>query len=131
MSQIDLMKRQHTEISLILNKLKEVMSGEDNNLIAKCINELAGKLTMHLKYEDDYLYPQLLKSDNSIIKNTTNKFMKEMGDLASVFVEFKNKYNTKSKIDADVNGFKKSCKEVIKALEKRLHKEDTELYIHV
>lgn len=131
MSQTDLMKRQHKEISIILETLKKVMNEDDSKATAKCINELAGKITLHLKYEDDYLYPELLKSDNSVVKTTANRFMREMGDLASVFGDFKDKYNTKSKIDADVEGFKKYCKEVIKALEKRLSKEDNELYVYL
>lgn len=131
MSQIDLMKKQHKEITTILDKLKDTVQKEDYVLVTKYVNELAGKLIMHLKYEDDYLYPNLLKNNNSVVKSTANRFMREMGNLASVFVDFKNKYNTRRKIEADVNGFKKSCNEIIKALEKRLDKEDNELYIYV
>lgn len=131
MKQIELMKKQHKEIAAIIDKLKSALPKEDYAVIAKIINELAGKIIMHLKYEDDYLYPELLKNESTIVKDKANKFIKEMGDLASVFVEYKDKYNTKSKIESNLNEFKKSSTQIIRALEKRLNKEDNELYVYV
>lgn len=131
MSQIDTIKKQHSEIANILEKLKSALSKEDYYAASSNINELAGKLKIHLRYEDDYIYPELLKSENTNVKNISNKFIKEMGDLASVFDDFKNKYNTKSKIESNITEFKLTCNVVIKALEKRLSKEDNELYIYL
>lgn len=131
MSQIDTIKKQHSEIANILEKLKNALSKEDYSAASSNINELAGKLKIHLRYEDDYIYPELLKSENTNVKNISNKFIKEMGDLASVFDDFKNKYNTKSKIESNITEFKSTCNVVIKALEKRLSKEDNELYIYL
>lgn len=131
MSQIDTIKKQHSEIANVLGKLKNALSKEDYSAASSNINELAGKLKIHLRYEDDYIYPELLKSENTNVKNISNKFIKEMGDLASVFDDFKNKYNTKSKIESNITEFKSTCNVVIKALEKRLSKEDNELYIYL
>lgn len=132
MSKFDTLKEQHKDIAKIVSTLKDYISKnnieEDGLEIAKTINLLAGRLTIHLKHEDDYLYPELLKSENASTRALAEKFSKEMGGLAATFMDYKNKFNTRSKIVDNKDAFKENTLIIIKALEERLHKEDTQLY---
>lgn len=128
MEKLNMMKNQHKEISLVINELKKAIEVGDYQSCSKLINALAGKLVLHLKYEDEHLYPELQRSNDVAVKNKAELFIKEMGGLASIFNDFKGKYNTKSKIESDLEGFKNLSGEVVKALENRLYREDNELY---
>lgn len=133
MSRFDTLKEQHKDIARIVNTLKNHIDQnnieEDGLEIAKTINLLAGRLTIHLKLEDDYLYPELIKSENANTRALAEKFSREMGGLATTFMDYKNKFNTRSKIVDNKDAFRENTLIIIKALEERLQKEDTQLYI--
>ncbi|MBN1468288.1 MAG: hemerythrin domain-containing protein [Fusobacteriaceae bacterium] len=121
--------RQHKEISDVILNIKKLLNRDiENNSkeIALLINNLAGKLKIHLAMEDKYLYPSLKEVLSK--KEIAIKFEKEMGDISTVFTEFKNKYNTADKIITNISSFKTEISKIVNALEKRLTKEETELY---
>ncbi len=132
MSNIENLERQHLDIKEEILYIKQSINLDDlekNAMdIAKHISLLAGKLKVHLGSEDKYLYPSLLSSDNISIKTIANFYINEMGNLSDAFIEYKNKFNTKSKIMNNQQGFIKESKDVALNLEKRIHKEDEELY---
>lgn len=132
MKNLDQLKRQHLEIYEVLNETKTLIQKEnfENNsqAIAKNINNIAGKLQVHLNNEDRFLYPTFLNSDRIELKNKAQAYTVEMGDLSNIYTIFKNKYNTRSKIMADTTSFITDSDKVFKAIEKRIHKEDHDLY---
>ncbi|MDF2839451.1 MAG: hypothetical protein K0Q99_222 [Clostridia bacterium] len=133
MANINDLKRQHKEIYEITSFLK--LNMEENKVkqeaakLSQSINILAGKLKMHLIAEDDYLYPKLLKGADFKAKETAEKFINEMGNLAQVFTEYKGKYNISPRILGDIDGFIKETKMIVDALENRMNREDRDLYI--
>jgi len=70
----------------------------------------------------------LSKHENSKVRNTAMLFDTEMGKLAKVFEEYKMKYVIASKIIQNTAGFLLDTKAIFTALEKRIKKEDLELY---
>lgn len=132
MNNLDQLKRQHLEIFEVLNETKLLIQKanyeNDSQVIARNISKIAGKLQIHLINEDKFLYPAFLKSNNSELKNKAQKYTLEMGDLSNVYTEFKNKYNTRSKIMADIKSFVTDSSKVFKAIEIRILKEDNDLY---
>lgn len=135
MNYTDQLKRQHQDIfSVIMDTNALVKSGNieaNSQQIAMNISSLAGKLQVHLSYEDKYLYPKLLESDNPVVKSKAKQYIAEMGDLSSVFTDFKNRYNTKPKILAEAQSFKSDYAKVFTALETRMNREDKDLYLHI
>lgn len=133
MSNIANLKRQHVEILDSINSIKALTKKNsiENNAaeIAKDISMMAGKLKIHLDTEDKFLYPDLLNGEDIKLKALANNYIKEMGDICSTFTEYKNKFNTKSKILSNIFEFDKETKAIFDAIEKRINKEDTELYI--
>lgn len=133
MANIESLKRQHTDISedigIIKDLVKKTNFQEDSSEIAKHISLLAGKLKIHLDTEDKFLYPELLNSKDAKIKKMANDYIKEMGNLCQSFTVFKNQFNTKTKIINNLSDFKIQSIEIINLLEKRISKEDRELYL--
>src|SRR5690606_15091693 len=129
---IDNLKRQHEEIrasiAYILDIINKEQVEEKAMDIAKELNKLAGKLKIHLISENDFLYPDLLNSSNMKLKELAETYMNEMLGIGDSFMAYKDNYNTKTKILADVDSFVKETKETFQLLEARLNKEDKELY---
>lgn len=79
--------------------------------------------------EDKFLYPNLLDSENNKLKNLANSYIHEMGDISDVFTNYKNNFNTKSKIlEIGTNIFIQETKKILKSIETRINKEENELY---
>jgi hypothetical protein len=129
---IDNLTRQHQEIEAsmdyVMNIINEKKVEEKAFDIAMELNKLAGKLKIHLISENNFLYPDLLKSSNTPLKELAENFMNEMIPIGDKFMEYKDNYNTKSKILSDVDKFIKETKEIFKLLKTRLEREDKELY---
>jgi len=133
MNRLDQLKDQHKNINRIIAESKKLLSTlEDDKtqqLIAKNISQLAGILKIHLGNEDRFLYPEFMKSSDIKLRTKADNYITEMGDLNTVFTEFKNQYNTSSKIKKNQKVAKKDIETVFSAVEKRIHKEDHDLYI--
>lgn len=133
MNRLDQLKNQHKNITTLVMETKGLLSTlEDEKaqqLIAKNISQLAGILKVHLGNEDRFLYPEFMKSTDIKLRAKADKYITEMGDLNTVFTEFKNQYNTSSKIKNNLSVAKKDIESVFSAVEKRIHKEDHDLYI--
>ncbi len=133
MTTLSNLERQHQDIYNLLNETKELINSKDlaeNGLaIAKNISILAGKLKIHLSNEDKYLYPALIKKGDQSLQRKTQSYIDEMGDLSSAYMDFKDKYNTRSKILADEKMFIKESETVFASVLNRMHKEDSDLYV--
>lgn len=132
MINLDNLDRQHKNIAEEINFIElqlEKSSSEINTVeVASHINKLAGQLKIHLLDEDKFLYPELLKSQDGETEELAKKYMEEMGGLSQEYTNFKNSYNTSSKINEKRETFIQDGKAIIKALKKRMDKEDTGLY---
>lgn len=126
---------QHQRIWEELSLLKTLCKKQDLEQtaaeIALHISSLAGKLKIHLSSEDQFLYPSFLHSSDSKLVTMANEYQKEMGNLLTVFTEFKDKYNTKLKILSEKASFYGEADKIIGAIETRMQKEEKGLYQQV
>lgn len=132
MANINNLERQHVEIKDLFLKIKQGANSNDIKVnldtLVRDINTLAGKLNIHMNSEDKFLYPELINSRDEMLKQIAKQYSEEMGNIHQEFNNYKNKFNTKTKLLSDVNGFLKESKEIIKLLENRIYKEDMYLY---
>lgn len=132
MANINNLERQHSEIKDSVLKIKQVANSNDMkadlDILVREINTLAGKLNIHMNSEDKFLYPTLIESNDEQLGQIAKQYSEEMGNIHKGFNDYKNKYNTKTKILGDEVGFLKESKEIIKLLEERVSKEDMYLY---
>lgn len=131
---IELLKGQHTHIWKLVRETETVLNADNVNVgaiafdLSLKIGQLSGALVLHLKSEDDYLYPELLKSESGEIRALAESFSQEMGSIAEKFTEYKRTYMMASKIKEQPEIFKQDTKRIFLALKNRLDKEDRKLY---
>ena len=132
MANIDNLERQHSDIKDLVSKIKqEVISSNialSLDTLVKNINTLSGKLNMHMSSEDKFLYPTLIESKDQQLKQIAKQYSEEMGNIHIEFNDYKNNFNTKTKVLNNIDGFLKESKEIIKLVENRISKEDINLY---
>lgn len=132
MTNITNLTRQHGEISEIVEQIKKLSKldiiEQNAGAIALNISTLAGKLRIHLETEDKFLYPVLLESTDEKVRCIAEKYIAEMGNISAVFTDYKNKYNTKSKIMNNISAYISDSESVFNILVKRVAMENTELY---
>lgn len=119
------------EISIIEGLMKNTEFEDNANEIALHISTLAGKIRVHLSMEDKYMYPSLEKQSDNRIKEMSKHYQDEMGGLASEFVTFKDKYNTKQKILENKDKVQSETKQILQAIKQRVQREEKELYNHI
>lgn len=127
-SYLDQHKSIREEIEFVKNNLREYKVEENAEALALHINQLSGKLKVHLMNEDKFLYPSLISNQDDKIKAMAIVYQIEMGGLQENFKSFKDKYNTKSKILDHKEIFAKEAGVIIKAIEQRIVKEENGIY---
>ncbi|NMA68258.1 MAG: hemerythrin domain-containing protein [Desulfitobacterium sp.] len=128
-----LLKSQHLTIRELLSELeKELRTGNIEEKafdISLKISKLSGVLTLHLRSEDNYLYPNLKDAKEPQVRETAAKLYKEMGDLAEEFNQYKSTYMSATKIKANPQEFHQVSLKIIQSLKQRLDLEDRKLYV--
>jgi len=90
--------------------------------------QLAGQVKMHLKVEDDSLYPRLIAHSDAAVRDKARQLQTSMGALAGTFQAFYEKWIKAGAIAADEAAYVREMRAVIDALAKRMDMEDKELY---
>ncbi len=133
MVNIESFKRQHEEIGEIIKNIRSLVAeGRPEakaNELALMISTLAGKLKIHLNTEDKYMYPELLNSQSEEVRNTAKAYIDEMGSISETFMAYKERFNTRSKISANLDSFESESDRVFSIIEKRIAREEAH-YIH-
>lgn len=128
-------RKQHEDIRQIIKELMEDiydMEGVSGSTlwIALKIGTLNGIIQMHLKYEDDYLYPLFLNNkDDNELRELADRFVSEMGNLAGRFKVYQEKYlRNPETIKKDTKQFVNETEEILKAISRRIDSEENELF---
>jgi len=128
----DRFRKQHEELLDLANKLAAELDAtrlaKDGSAARSALSKLAGKLTLHLGAEDQYLYPELMASNDANTKQVAKQFVDEMGGIASAFVAYNEKWRTSSIIQASPENFIDETKAIYGALAKRIDMENNKLY---
>lgn len=126
------LQRQHHDQESIIDKIIFYDSVDkiikNANQIAVLINQLTGKLKVHSIAEDQFLYPDLLKSEDKKIKAKAEEFFDEMKKIGESYNVFKDKYKIATTIEKSPIDFLNESKIILISLKKRISKENGELY---
>lgn len=133
MARTDSYRKHHDEILSIAREINALLGpaigDSDADTIRKLLSKLAGLVNVHLAMEDKGLYPELLANGDASVKATARRFSDEMGSVAAAFVAYINAWPTSTAIKADAARFTTESKGIFNALSKRIHRENTELYV--
>lgn len=129
---INLLKNQHARIRQLVSEIEVLSNAGDVTAqafdISLKIGQLSGLLVLHLKSEDQVLYPALMRSTVEKTRRVAEEFNREMGSLAGDFMEYKRTYMLASRIKAEPQNFRSDSNKIFTALKNRLDKEDRFLY---
>lgn len=129
------LNRQHNDIANLITEVEGYLSVEKVSVTASAfevtmkIAKLAGLLKIHLKHEDEVLYPKLKTSKDLKVRQTTECFINEMGGLSSAFDEYRRLYKNSNYIKDNPDEFIRDTEAIIDALRKRVKKENEDLYL--
>lgn len=84
-------------------------------------------LILHLAQEDNFLYPALQRSIDPVTRKLADRLHQEMGELAVAYRAYVARW-TGAAIAADWHGFREHSLVIIAALQRRIRREETELY---
>jgi GAF domain-containing protein len=86
-------------------------------------------LLAHLKLEDDWLYPRLGRSENSIVQTKAERYRREMGGLRDQFAQLWRKWSIDGAIESNAQGWRSDFHAFRRALLGRIDTEDHDLYV--
>jgi hemerythrin-like domain-containing protein len=129
----EVFRRQHREILDVVRQLevKLVLAASapyTTDDIRGHLNELAGKLTVHLAMEDNALYPRVLDHGSPRLRKLAAEFMTDMGGIHERFREYLVRWSVPQRIQASTAEFVQETTVLLDALKRRIAREDTELY---
>ena len=90
-------------------------------------HDLASSLIHHLRSEDQFVYPELLASDDPRVRATARQFVVEMGGLSDAFRAYTAKWDAEG-IARDWSGFRADSIAILKQLSQRIVRENRDLY---
>lgn len=96
--------------------------------IQLALGRLKGLLSVHLKLEDDNLYPAMLRHPSDLIRAKATKYQREMGSLAGAFTDFYVTWTEPGAIEARPAFFQAEWRAVLQALKARIEAEESDLY---
>lgn len=122
-------RAQHLELARLAERIPSegpLPSGFDVSL---ALARLKGVLGVHLKMEDDVLYPAMLAHPARDVREKAAKYQREMGTLSATFATFYEKWASSSAaLEADPAGFQREWFGVLRALQARMNAEEADLY---
>ncbi len=86
-------------------------------------------LLAHLKLEDDWLYPRLTQSENSIVRGKAERYRQEMGGLRTHFEHLWNTWSRPGAVNDDFSGWQNEWRLFRQAIDARIDTEDEDLYV--
>lgn len=133
MARTDSFRKHHDEIMAIARdingKLGSTIAHDVAENIRALLSRLAGLVNLHLAMEDKALYPTLLAHSDPSVAATARRYSDEMGSVAAAFVAYIKAWPTAAAIKADPVAFSTESKGIFNTLSKRIHRENTELYV--
>jgi len=132
MSVISLLKEQHYELLDIAAALSLHLQidriAETPEAVHELLNNLAGKLRVHLSMEDRELYPILLERKDEKVKALVREFMEEMGGFSARARKYMLRWSVPRLIAEHPRDFSRETRELLQELSSRIDREESDLY---
>jgi hypothetical protein len=120
-----LYRDQHERLRAHVAKMFDATTDAERKTL---LAQLAGSVKMHLKAEDDSLYPRLLAHHDAAVRHKAAELQRSMGDLAGAFDAFYARWIKPGAIVAEPQAYDDAMKSVVAALATRMDLEDGDLY---
>lgn len=132
MARTDSFRQQHNEILKIANQVSglliEAQLSKDANQVRALVARLAVQVKFHLGVEDQWLYPELLKSNDDRLKKLATQYMNEMGNIKQNFENYVVRWSPIEAIEKKPGNFVRETQALFGVLSRRIKLENSELY---
>ncbi len=132
MNNIDRYRNQHKIILSIGKALADAseytISDKEFSSYFSVLKTLDEVLSSHLDSEDNYFYPELARDKNSTIQSISKRLQTEMLPISIVYENYKKKYSSTEKILDNKDSFVDETVFLVESLNRRIEKEEKELY---
>lgn len=123
---------QHERILIPVKDILTILDSgglkDNEQKVSGLLSVFASRLKLHLKTEDNTIYPALLNHSDEKVRAVAKKFKVEMGSISKIFDNYITRWDTHVEIRACREVFTKETREFFAALADRITKEDNELY---
>jgi hypothetical protein len=125
-------RRQHDELDRIAKsiegKLADLQAGAGAADVRRLLAQYTGKLAIHLRIEDEALYPQLLEGKDAVLRERAATLKIGMGALDAEFQTFVRAWPSAASIESNPGEFCRQFARIIRAIGRRMAREEVELY---
>ncbi len=132
MVRIDLLQEQHYELLDIASALSLHLQidriAETAEAISELLNNLGGRLRVHLTMEDKGLYPSLLEGEDEQVKQLVRDFINDIGGLSARARKYMLRWSVPRLIAEHPRDFARETRELLQELSLRIEREENELY---
>ncbi|MCF6276593.1 MAG: hemerythrin domain-containing protein [Candidatus Magasanikbacteria bacterium] len=122
---------QHDELR---DELKKISKKKDTEIqkIHKSLEVFTEKLEKHLKLENEYFYPRLLRKMDKVGVDSkkTKDFISKIKYIEKTVYSFLQEFETSKDIKGDFSGFKKDFKSMKQGLTLRIDAEEESIYMY-
>jgi hemerythrin-like domain-containing protein len=126
------LKKQHKEILDIVERISVLLNpdvlSQDAEKAEILLSKLTGHLELHLAWEDEALYPALLRHPKEEIRILTKVFSEEMGGISRTFARYTANWPNAAAIQQDPDSFINESREIFDSLSSRINQENNHLY---
>lgn len=130
MGRTTIWSQQHRTITASIAELAAIIaSGCRADLLAVQlgIGRLTALLRLHLRQENDFLYPDLLESSDPAVAETARAFQAEAGELWQQYEHFIRRWPSRHVMAADFEQFRGEARVIFEAIDDRCRREDKHL----
>lgn len=129
---IELLERQHQDIRQTIQDIETVLQEDYVKFnafdVALKVGKLSGKLTLHLKTEDEVIFPKLIQTKAESLLHKGTDFNRKIVPVANQFTNYKTTYMNASVIKSNPRQFIQDSQGIFTVLKTRLLEEDHEFY---
>ena len=128
----DRFRRQHEELVALGGQIFACLVipslEADPNPVRHLLARFKGKLEIHASMENEALYPRLLAHPDAGVRATADRLQDEVGGLYQSVGAYLERWPTSQSISTNAPDFARETFDVLRALGKRMKREDRELY---
>lgn len=128
---IDRFKHEHQDILAQIDALRRLTHGgveRNAAAIARGIVAISSTIKLHLAVEDRLLYPALRNGADPELARLGEQFQREMGAIATAYMDFARRWNTADRVGADAEGFRADANTVLRRVYERMQRENRDFY---
>lgn len=125
-------RRQHDELAGLVASMEQrldgVLAGGSAADLRRLLAQYSGKLAVHLRMEDEALYPRALGDGDATLQRVAAVLKRDVGPLHEEFQRFLEAWPSAAMIESRPRDFAMQLARTLRTIARRMQREEAELY---